>query len=45
MVIVGNTEPGPRSTEPRYGDPQEIDFIGSAHATVADLKKVIESWW
>jgi D-arabinose 1-dehydrogenase-like Zn-dependent alcohol dehydrogenase len=42
MVIVGNVDPGPVALNPAMAILKEIDFIGSAHATVADLKKVLE---
>jgi acryloyl-coenzyme A reductase len=42
MIIVGNVEPGQVGLNPAMAILKEIDFIGSAHATVADLKKVIE---
>jgi acryloyl-coenzyme A reductase len=42
MVLVGNVDPGPVPLNPAMAILKEIDFIGSAHATVADLQKVID---
>ena len=41
MVLVGNVEPGNVQLNPAMSILKELDFIGSAHATLADLKKVI----
>lgn len=42
MVIVGNVEPGAVSLNPAMSILKELDFIGSAHATLADLQKVVD---
>jgi acryloyl-coenzyme A reductase len=42
MIIVGNVEPGPVALNPAMAILKEIDFFGSAHATVADLRKIID---
>jgi acryloyl-coenzyme A reductase len=42
MVVVGNVDPGSVPFNPAMAILKELDFIGSAHATVADLTKVIE---
>jgi acryloyl-coenzyme A reductase len=42
MVIVGNVDPGDIPFNPATAVLKELEFIGSAHATVADLKKVID---
>lgn len=42
MVIVGNVTPGPVPLNPAMSILKELDLIGSAHATLADLKKVID---
>ncbi|SDR64379.1 2-desacetyl-2-hydroxyethyl bacteriochlorophyllide A dehydrogenase [Rhizobiales bacterium GAS113] len=42
MLIVGNVDPGNVPLNPAMAILKEIDFIGSAHATVADLTKVVE---
>lgn len=42
MVIVGNVDPGAVPLNPAMSILKELDFIGSAHATLADLKKVID---
>jgi D-arabinose 1-dehydrogenase-like Zn-dependent alcohol dehydrogenase len=42
MVIVGNVDPGSVPLNPAMSILKELDFIGSAHATLADLKKVID---
>jgi D-arabinose 1-dehydrogenase-like Zn-dependent alcohol dehydrogenase len=42
MVIVGNVDPGNVPLNPAMAILKEIDFVGSAHATVADLTKVVE---
>lgn len=41
LIIVGNVEPGNVPLNPAMSILKEIDIVGSAHATVADLKKVI----
>ncbi|MBS7742672.1 MULTISPECIES: alcohol dehydrogenase catalytic domain-containing protein [unclassified Chelatococcus] len=41
MVIVGNVDPGSVALNPAMAILREMDFVGSAHATVADLQKVI----
>jgi NADPH:quinone reductase-like Zn-dependent oxidoreductase len=42
MVVVGNVDPGDVPMNPAMAVLKELEFIGSAHATVADLKKVID---
>jgi acryloyl-coenzyme A reductase len=42
MIIVGNVDPGPVALNPAMAILKEVDFIGSAHATLADLSKVID---
>jgi D-arabinose 1-dehydrogenase-like Zn-dependent alcohol dehydrogenase len=42
MIIVGNVAPGSVGLNPAMAILKEIDFVGSAHATAADLKKVID---
>ncbi|MGE0502027.1 MAG: alcohol dehydrogenase catalytic domain-containing protein [Rhizobiaceae bacterium] len=42
MVIVGNVDPGAVPLNPAMSILKELDFIGSAHATLADLRKVID---
>ena len=42
MVVVGNVDPGSVQLNPAMSILKEIDIIGSAHATLADLKKVID---
>lgn len=42
MVIVGNVDPGSVPLNPAMAILKEIDFLGSAHATLADLKKVVD---
>lgn len=41
MVIVGNVDPGNVALNPAMSILKELDFIGSAHATLDDLAKVI----
>ena len=41
MVVVGNVDPGNVPFNPAIAILKEIEFIGSGHATVADLEKVI----
>jgi acryloyl-coenzyme A reductase len=42
MVIVGNVEPGNVPFNPAIAVLKEIDFVGSGHATVEDLRRVID---
>ncbi|SEF15588.1 D-arabinose 1-dehydrogenase, Zn-dependent alcohol dehydrogenase family [Rhizobiales bacterium GAS191] len=42
MVIVGNLDPGNVPLNPAMAILKEIDFLGSAHATLADLRKVVD---
>lgn len=42
MVIVGNVDPGSVPLNPAMSILKELDFIGSAHATLDDLAKVID---
>ena len=42
MVVVGNVDPGPVPFNPAMAILRELEFIGSAHATLADLKQVID---
>lgn len=42
MVVVGNVEPGPVPFNPAMAILRELEFIGSAHATLADLKHVVD---
>ncbi len=42
MVVVGNVDPGPVPFNPAMSILKELDFIGSAHATLSDLRKVID---
>ena len=41
MVLVGNVEPGNVALNPALSILKELDVVGSAHATLEDLKKVI----
>lgn len=41
MVVVGNVDPGPVPFNPALAILREMEFIGSAHATLADLQAVI----
>ena len=41
LVVVGNVDPGDVPFNPAMAILKEIDLIGSAHATVSDLIKVI----
>ena len=41
MVLVGNVEPGNVALNPALSILKELDIVGSAHATLQDLKKVI----
>jgi D-arabinose 1-dehydrogenase-like Zn-dependent alcohol dehydrogenase len=42
MVLVGNVDPGDVPLNPALSILKEIDVIGSAHATLADLTRVID---
>jgi D-arabinose 1-dehydrogenase-like Zn-dependent alcohol dehydrogenase len=42
MVLVGNVDPGNVPLNPALSILKEIDVIGSAHATLADLTRVID---
>ncbi len=42
LVLVGNVEPGNVLLNPGLPILRELEIIGSAHATVADLKQVVE---
>jgi acryloyl-coenzyme A reductase len=42
MIVVGNVDPGDAPFNPALAILKELEFIGSAHATVADLEKVID---
>jgi D-arabinose 1-dehydrogenase-like Zn-dependent alcohol dehydrogenase len=42
MVLVGNVEPGAVALNPALAILKEIEFIGSGHATLTDLKTVIQ---
>ncbi len=41
MVIVGNVEPGNVPLNPAMAILKELEFIGSAHATLSDLEAVL----
>ncbi|MBI1775129.1 MAG: alcohol dehydrogenase catalytic domain-containing protein [Proteobacteria bacterium] len=41
MVIVGNVDPGNVAINPAMAILKELEFIGSAHATLSDLKAVL----
>ncbi|MCP5379995.1 MAG: alcohol dehydrogenase catalytic domain-containing protein [Novosphingobium sp.] len=41
MVVVGNVDPGNWPFNPALSILKELEFIGSAHATLNDLRKVI----
>ena len=41
MVIVGNVDPGPVPFNPAMAILREMEFIGSGHATLGDLQKVV----
>ena len=41
MVVVGNVEPGNWPFNPALSILKELEFIGSAHATLNDLRKII----
>lgn len=42
VIMVGNVDPGSVPLNPAMSVLKEIDVLGSAHATLDDLKKVIE---
>ena len=42
VVLVGNVEPGNVPLNPAMAILKEINLIGSGHATLADLQKVVE---
>lgn len=42
MVLVGNLEPGNVPLNPAVSILKELDIVGSGHATVADLTRVID---
>ncbi len=42
LVLVGNLEPGTVALNPALAILKELEIIGSAHATVADLQQVVE---
>jgi acryloyl-coenzyme A reductase len=42
MVLVGNVDPGDVPFNPALAVLREIDFLGSSHATLSDLRDVIE---
>lgn len=42
MVLVGNVDPGDVALNPALAVLREIDFLGSSHATLLDLKDVVE---
>lgn len=42
MVVVGNLDPGNVPLNPAMSILKELDVVGSGHATVADLRKVVE---
>ena len=42
MVLIGNVDPGAVPFNPAMAILKELDFVGSAHATLADLRKVID---
>lgn len=41
MVIVGNVDPGNVALNPAMAILKELEFIGSAHATLSDLKAIL----
>jgi acryloyl-coenzyme A reductase len=41
VVFVGNVHPGNVAVNPAVSILKEIEFIGSAHATVADLVQIV----
>ncbi len=42
LVVVGNVEPGNVQLNPALSILKEIEIIGSAHATLSDLRRVID---
>jgi acryloyl-coenzyme A reductase len=42
MVVVGNVDPGPVPFNPAMAILREIDLVGSAHATLSDLRQVVD---
>lgn len=42
LVLVGNLEPGDVALNPAPPILKELEILGSAHATVSDLKQVVE---
>ena len=42
MVLVGNVAPGNMPFNPAIAVLKEIDFVGSGHATVEDLRRVVD---
>jgi|TARA_B110000211_G_C14093383_1_gene560956 acryloyl-coenzyme A reductase len=42
MVVVGNVDPGPVPFNPAMAILRELDFVGSSHATLTDLKHVVD---
>jgi D-arabinose 1-dehydrogenase-like Zn-dependent alcohol dehydrogenase len=42
LVVVGNVRPGPVQLNPALSILKEIEVIGSAHATVSDLQRVVD---
>ena len=42
LVVVGNVRPGPVQLNPALSILKEIEVIGSAHATVSDLRRVVD---
>ena len=41
MVVVGNVDPGAVLFNPAMAILRELDFVGSAHATLSDLRQVV----
>ena len=41
MVLVGNVEPGSYDFNPALAILKELDFVGSGHATLDDLRRVV----
>ena len=41
MVLVGNVEPGSYDFNPALAILKELDFVGSGHATLEDLRRVV----
>lgn len=42
LVVVGNVKPGSVPFNPAIAVLKEIDFVGSGHATVEDLRRVVD---